>query len=257
MAVDVWNADFLTSSYWLWPVSQAGRDLQGLSQFPDHAILNTIYTRYAGQGAPPLRFVEDTSKVPNQPKCRRSADERYDGLIVTRHEVPTRVGNWHDVLNALCFATFPRAKWALHNRQYRALRQVDPGSDQRWPAARTREQDALTIFDEGGIVVAVSRDNVAKHEADDIDCMHELVMRGDARLVPFGHALLEHFVSQRGRPGGGARVVAVRSSLHSDSALLREIDHALEATLGDDSQFRSPQDGSQRIYLSQQWQPLA
>ena len=119
--------------------------------------------------------------VPAQRRPRRhrgpvSLGEMYDAHIV-RGEVPTRERNWHDFLNALVWATFPRAKRALHARQHAALQAwartgelASGDSVRRLPNARTRELDALALVDEGGVLIC-----------------------GDAKLV-FGHAIYEGFV---------------------------------------------------------------
>ena len=38
----------------------------------------------------------------------------YEGKIVERDEVPTRLDDWHDLFNALAFISVSRAKWELH-----------------------------------------------------------------------------------------------------------------------------------------------
>jgi len=253
---DAWNSDFLACSYWMWPVRIAGHELSLRSSFPGNAELDDIYVRIASDEVPRLRFVQDDSKLPQRRRLRRPADQRYDGQIVTRHEVPTRGENWHDVLNALCFATFSRAKWALHSRQYRALKHLDPGVDQRWPSSRTREQDALTIFDEGGLVVAVA-DKAAYAElrqSRDMKQLNALTRAGQARVVPFGHAMLEHFVSGRGRPGGSARIVYVSAPLDADMLLTTEVDQLLATLIEDENEFCTPQEGFVRLVLSEAWE---
>src|SRR4051812_35399984 len=62
----------------------------------------------------PLRFVA-------QPPKRRRTEPidpatLYDVRIHDRGEVPSRERSWHDFLNMLCWATFPRAKAALNAR---------------------------------------------------------------------------------------------------------------------------------------------
>ena len=86
---------------------------------------------------------------------------------------------WHDFMNALVWATFPRAKAALHRQQH-ALYQAwaTPGAT-RLPNARTREQDGLALVDEGGVVILASN-------------------AGDL-VVPFGHALFEGIASAPSR----------------------------------------------------------
>lgn len=98
-----------------------------------------------------LRFVP-------QPPRRKTRDPiepttLYEVRICELGEVPSRPAMWHDFLNMLCWVTFSRAKAALNARQRRAVRAWLPAGATRLPGARTREQDALAILDEGGAVV--------------------------------------------------------------------------------------------------------
>ena len=94
-------------------------------------------------GGAPLTFVP-------QGRRPRGTEVRYEARIYLHGEVQVRPESWHDLLNALVWLTFPRAKVALNARHYRELidREAE-GSGNRGPV-----QDALTLFDEGGVIVA-------------------------------------------------------------------------------------------------------
>lgn len=66
----------------------------------------------------------------------------YEARLWASGEVATRPDNWHDFFNALVWLSFPRAKLALSAGHARAA------------AAAGQPRDALTHFDECGIVVA-------------------------------------------------------------------------------------------------------
>lgn len=89
-----------------------------------------------------------------------------------RGAVPTRANNLHDLLNALVWARFPRAKRALCARHLRLARARErtPAGQQR---LRTREQDAAAMLDEGGMLL------------------------GPTTRAVFGHAVLEDAVLGR------------------------------------------------------------
>jgi hypothetical protein len=72
----------------------------------------------------------------------------YEMRIWERGEVVTRPDNWHDFFNALVWCTFPLAKAALNARHAAALTVQ--------PAIRGSDRDALTHFDECGVVVVAS-----------------------------------------------------------------------------------------------------
>jgi hypothetical protein len=263
-----WDPDFTSRSPWLWPLAAAAQRFRQQPSWPSHAQLDALHAeRAASAGAPALRFIPQVKKR-REPRPIALA-QLYDGRIAVCGEVPTRDGNWHDLLNALCFATFPHSKHALHSRQYRALSgRVQDGAEQL-PASRTREQDALTLFDEGGVAIAACAEAAgeihaaiehalvgagtgtpstatqrAQHEAREralFDRLALLEHDGRARIVPFGHALFEHMVE--GLPwGASARIVVTDTPLDDDAALLATIDIALKTELCDPERFRTNQE---------------
>ncbi len=152
------------------PIARAAAMFADYTDWPEPADLDRALSELAG-----VRFVP-AQRRPRRHRGPVNLGEMYDAHVV-RGEVPTREKNWHDFLNALVWATFPRAKAALHARQHRALEEwaktgEAPEGDtvRRLPNARTRELDALALIDEGSVLVC-----------------------DDAKLV-FGHALYEGFV---------------------------------------------------------------
>jgi hypothetical protein len=138
---------FFERSPLFWPIAKAARSFVECNDWPEPATLTATLG-----GAANIGF-EAAAPRPR----RRSApvEERalYDARIVLDRCVPTRARSWHDLLNALVWATFPRAKSALHARQHRALVvRIVPGAT-RLPETRSREHDALALIDEGGVVV--------------------------------------------------------------------------------------------------------
>jgi hypothetical protein len=151
------------------------------------------------EGEPPVRF-EHASPRPR--RGRVPADARYDARITLARRVPTRARSWHDVSNALVWATFPKAKLALHVRQH-ALVAARLGPDLRLPGARTPEQDALAMFDEGGVAVLCARarrpilERALERDDRAIEELVRLTEEGSATSLVFGHAIYEGLV--RGR----------------------------------------------------------
>ena len=82
----------------------------------------------------------------------------YERQIAATREVPTRPENWHDLFNALVWITFPRAKLAI-NAQHAAILEERGAAEAR---RRSPERDALTLFDEGGVVVQTSSSGLTK-----------------------------------------------------------------------------------------------
>ena len=198
--------------------------------------------RAAAEDLPRLRFVPAPAKKPRRrgPVVLASL---YEGRIVEQGEVPTRSDDYHDLFNALAFCAFPRAKWALHARQYGIYRaRLTPGAT-RLPGARTREQDALALFDEGGLLVALAEGVRAGLPGGPVarDLMlAELVRAGRAQVVPFGHALHEHLVAGLPPPFAYAHTVELAELPAAGTlAALDVFDRRLARALAD-AEFAAP-----------------
>jgi hypothetical protein len=132
-----------------WPIARAAAAFANEADWPE---IGTYGRAFAGVA--PVRF-EAAPPTPRRRRRRGPIDRGalYDARITNDACVPTRPRTWHDFLNALVWATFPRAKRALHARQLRAMQErIEPGA-RTLPPTRSREQDALALLDEGGVVV--------------------------------------------------------------------------------------------------------
>ena len=112
----------------------------------------------------------------------------YEVRIFESGCVPTRPGNPHDLFNALAWLAFPRTKAQLNALHAAAI--------PREQGRRGRLRDLLTLFDEGGAVVACD-------DADLVDMVRgfrwkELFWTNRAHVLEamrvhvLGHATLEH-----------------------------------------------------------------
>ena len=182
-----WDPDFAERSPMFEPLRAAAGGLRGPS-WPACDELNRVIAsrreNIANAAGRPVRFV-------GQQLQRKSFEDKYEPRIFLRGEVQLRSCSWHDLFNALAWLTFPAAKAALNERHYRELeRQRASGAQNRGAA-----QDALTLFDEGGVIVATSDSALA---ALLTGCAWrqlfwhrraEVVQR--MRFYLFGHALYE------------------------------------------------------------------
>jgi len=110
------------------------------SGFPDHDDLNALAgPAMVSGGGTAIRFVA--------PGADREAS-RYEVRIFETGEVQTRPGSWHDLFNALVWLAFPKTK-AVLNRHHRNEIVARRGEPERGTA-----RDVLTLFDEGGVIVA-------------------------------------------------------------------------------------------------------
>lgn len=134
------------------------------------------------------------------------ADGLHYEQRIAAGRIATRAENWHDLFNALVWGRYPALKQALNARQCAAIAQM--GTRQRNAA-----QQALTQFDESGLVVRV-RDAALLAAWDAHDWRALFVdqaaawQRGDIGVAAsFGHALLEQCLLPGRRVVGKALVV--------------------------------------------------
>ena len=238
-----WDPALCERSPWFWPLAAAASRFAGHADWPTFADFDAAYAACtAGLGVTALRFRDNVRKQDKRADGRVVLAALYDARITLGHEVPTRERNWHDLLNMLCFATFPHSKLALHARQYARLEERIDASTQKLPNRRTPEQDALTLFDEGGVVLAVEAETARRFEAAAPDRREQLCLElRDAkrlRVVPFGHALYEHLIEGLRCPGGCTQLVVV-PDLWAEP-FLQTVDRVLADKLGDPAQLQSP-----------------
>lgn len=244
-----WAADAFRESDWYYPIAELWQKFEGFAQFPTPAELSALYAREsAGLSELPaqasaLHFVATPPKTRRKRRGPVDLAALYEGRITLKHEVPTRIDDWHDFFNALSFIAFPRAKWALHTRQFALLNaRVAPGA-RRLPGARSREQDALALLDEGGIALLVHPKRAGTLSANSAtfsaDC-EALCRAGEARAVPFGHALPEHLVETLPLPLGTPHVLALDFHGLANKALIDAVDLALSQDLAQPELFTEP-----------------
>jgi hypothetical protein len=189
-ARELWDPTFMRGSALFWPIARAARIVGEHASWPQPDDLTRLF-----EGEPPVCF---EAAKPRRRRVRASAEGRYDARIALARRVPTRPRSWHDVMNALVWATFPTAKLALHARQH-AIIAGRLGRDLRLPGARTPEQDALAMFDEGGIAIVCSRPRRGELESalarDSTTELLHLVRERSAVPMVFGHAIYESLAS--------------------------------------------------------------
>lgn len=255
-----WSSTFLARSELLSDFSELATPLLSAGGWPTLADYTLAAEIQREQRAPDLVALSFAPARPKRGRGRRGEavelENSYDGSIALRREIPCLVASYHDWFNALVWMAFPRTKRALHARQFRALKESVSDGMATLPNRRSREQDALTIFDEGGCVVvraAEAADCVvrAKGGRDGAppgerwvgsrDAGESLGERADTRLVIFGHALMEH-VSLSSAPVHAVAMLIEHPGavLPAGLALFEFLDQALAARVTDPQEFAAP-----------------
>ena len=152
----------------------AARIMAGL---PAHEALN------AQGGAQAVRFVSQEVLPEGQ---------AYERFIFERRECPTREG-LHDFFNGLCWMVFPQAKRQVNRLQAGQIALHGVGG------IRGPVRDALTVFDENGALLdapAPLWDALVARQWQRL-FVDLRPLWAQARLVVFGHALLEKLATAR------------------------------------------------------------
>lgn len=152
----------------------------------------------------PLRIVEQERKP-------AAFEEGYEARVYLEGGLQVRRGHWHDHFNVLAWLAYPRAKAALNARHYAAL--------QSWHGPnRGPARDALTLFDESGVVMAAADGDLLQMVRDfrwkTLFWENRARLRERVRFFLFGHALYEKML----RPYAGITGRAIL--LDADPALL-------------------------------------
>jgi hypothetical protein len=153
-------------------------------RWPTHGELTALAEGLATSRGKPLSFVP--------PRDNGDTERRhYELRIAETGEVETRAENWHDLFNALAWVTYPRTKAAI-NAQHAAIlsERGDPEAKRRGP-----ERDALTLFDEGGVIVATDDAALTRLIVDfqwkELFWRRRGELERHVRFFAFGHALYE------------------------------------------------------------------
>src|SRR5450631_799892 len=204
-------------------------------RWPTHDELTRAAGGIVTSRGEPLRFVN--------PREHTDRERRYYELrIAETGEVETRPENWHDLFNALVWITFPRAKAAI-NAQHAAILE-ERGEDEA--KRRSPERDALTLFDEGGVIVASSSDELSRSipafEWKNLFWHRRAEVEASMRFFAFGHALYEQALAPYlGMVAKTVFIPAEKSILSpAGEADVAPVDALVAAHFADRARFPSP-----------------
>ena len=192
---DFWNTHWLNRSEMFAPLRAVGARLPAIG-WPNPDLLNALADdagRVVNAQGLRVRFV---------PQALKSMEfqDGFEPRTFLKGEVQLRPLDWHDLFNALVWMTFPAAKAVINARHYEALSGGEAGNR---PPAR----DALTLFDEEGVVVLSSDagllELVREFRWKELFWNRREEVRKRMRFFLFGHALyhkaLNPFVGMTGK----------------------------------------------------------
>ena len=200
-------------------------------RWPSLDELNALAADASTTAGHPVRFIP----VPD------SLATHYELHIAATGEVPTR-DNWHDLLNALAWIAWPRTK-ARINAQHAAILAERGAEELRH---RGPERDALTLFDEAGVVVAASDPQVLRritdHEWKRLFWEEREHTAANMSCFVFGHGTLEQALAPYVGMVCKAVFVPVESIFHAMpvEVQLPRLDASMASHFGSRVRFASP-----------------
>jgi Protein of unknown function (DUF3025) len=181
--MQIWDSSFAARSKMFEPLQTVAEAVQGAA-WPTPPLLNVLAVQreVRSGGGQPLQFVAP-SGLPGA--------AGYELGIHDKGEAPLRAANWHDLFNALAWLAFPRTKAALNRAHAAELRAGAGGAGEQ----RNVRRDALTLFDESGVLVLSSEsavlDAIRAFEWKRVFWTERETLLKTTRFVVFGHALYE------------------------------------------------------------------
>jgi len=152
-------------------------------RWPTHAELTALAEGVTTSRGKPVKFVAPGSVTGVRP--------HYELRIAQTGEIETRAESWHDLFNALAWIAFPQAK-ARINAQHAAI--LEEGGEEE-ARHRSPERDALTVFDEAGVIVASSSPELLRlitaFDWKELFWHRRAQLEAHVRFIPFGHGLFE------------------------------------------------------------------
>lgn len=183
-----WNKEALRNRFAFAPLHPIILNLES-DDFPTLQDLNTLLAAHcptvAVSNGESLRFVP-------QEFGKQAFEAQYEPRCFLKGEVPTRANNWHDLLNALVWLIFPKAKAAINARHFLAL---TGGSAPSALNQRGAVRDTCTLLDESGVIVAYADTNLAEllrnFEWKELFWRRRTQVRSSMGFYLFGHGLYE------------------------------------------------------------------
>lgn len=199
------------------------------------AVRDAAITVHSGQA---LRFVP-------QQHGKLAFEAQYEPRCYLSGEVQMREHNWHDLLNALVWLTFPKAKAAINARHYHVLLDIQKDQNDTTRSQRGAVRDTNTLLDESGVIV-VSADAELLQLLRDFQ-WKELFWARRAQLQAgmvfylFGHGLYEKALQPYPGMTGQGLLLSVEQAFFAwpQQRQLVHLDELLAGYLADPQHCRS------------------
>jgi hypothetical protein len=184
----VWNKPALLQSPLFAPLHPILSSIKD-DQFPSLQTCNDLLAEYQPsitvQQGLPLSFVP-------QVLGKQGFESQYEPRCYLKGEVQMRENNWHDLLNALVWLTFPKSKAAINARHYHALTNA---IENQTSSQRGAVRDTNTLLDESGVIVVCADAKLAtllqNFQWQELFWQRREQVKASMGFYIFGHGLYE------------------------------------------------------------------
>jgi hypothetical protein len=238
--IPAWNREALLRSSLFAPLHPILAELDSDS-FPEledcNALLAARHPPVAVQSGKLLRF------VPHQ-SGRLPFEMQYEPRCYLSGEVSTRADNWHDLFNAMVWLTFPNTKAILNARHYHAQMEKSVSRN----AGRGAVRDVNTLFDESGVIVAYTDEDLAgllrRFRWKELFWQRREQVRKNMGFFLFGHGLYEKALQPYPGMTGQGLLIRVAQVFYSwtPARQMGHLDSLLAGYLGVPGHCRSTRD---------------
>lgn len=175
-----------------------------------------------------------------KPQSLLDNDARYyEEHIYATGEIPTRDHNWHDFFNAMVWLQFPEIKSVI-NAQHVA--EIELQIDKH----RSRKRDALTLFDESGVIFTSNDDEMIEalrnHDWKTLFWEKRTDWWRTTSVFIFGHGLYEKILAPYVGMTANALTVHVNENFFRQArcSQIRELDQLIGKQLIDQDRLQIP-----------------
>lgn len=237
-----WSPDFYLRSPLYEPISEIAEHFAEFTAWPTlddyQHLLEARDEPIRLLSGKPLRIVAQDGKP-------HSFADHYAPRIYLSGEIQTRTENWHDFFQYLTWFIFPRSKAEINALHLpRARQRLDNGESGR----RTPLENMLSLFDEGGAVIAASDPSllrlIREFRWKELFWQRRDELAGKLHCITFGHAIYEKGLTPYLGMTANTLLLEVEAAYFSQplSERLQQIDTRLAAIFRDDTHYSQPKD---------------
>jgi hypothetical protein len=182
--IDTWDPHFLERSPSFHSIREVSSPFVRLSQWPTLEQFSAEFQK---------RHIQSHNHIQIQSVEQGGAPEKFDDYyesrIYLKGELQTRLANWHDFFNAMCWLQFPKTKAALNALHFERSKNRPAGTN------RSPLENAITLFDECGAVIVADDESILDlirhHQWQDLFWHHKAAFGKHIQCYVVGHAMHE------------------------------------------------------------------